>query len=154
MDTKNELPQYFLYIIIGLLTSMFTSKTYDVVNKYENINKIKCIYKNNNGYSVDNSKYDLCTTNKNKLINEYTTNKMYYMLVIGFLLLVLGVTASNYQEKSNATLKGLSLGGLFLIIFYVISNWSKINNVHQIILIGAILASLMYLGLGNKIIKN
>jgi hypothetical protein len=119
ISTKDGVVQNILYITIGCLLASFTSRLYDVVTKKSN----------DTLYSIDDS-----------------NNKMMTMLVLGFVYLFGGVYAS--KNMSSPALRGISLGGLFLIFYHIVINWGRINELHQLLIMGVILATLIYLGSG------
>lgn len=143
-----------IYIVIGLLLSSFTSRTYDFINEYNNIKNISCDEKRENGRSLyntsDNNEYYKCIDNRTNKLDEYDKTKMLYMLLIGFVFIVIGFTMSRFENKYNNSIKihdissnGISFGGVLLIIWFVITNWRKLSDAHQLFAIGSVLAGLL-----------
>lgn len=143
ISTKDSVVQNILYITIGCLTAAFTSRLYDVVNNYKDVDALCTNTKDRN--------YEQCLSDKYNGIDSYNSTKMSYMLVLGFVFIVVGVLASkqytnNVKQMSNSSMRGLSLGGLFLIIWYIFKNWSLFSETHQVLLMGGVLAGLLYTG--------
>ena len=151
MNNTDKTISNIVYVSIGLLTAFFTSRLYDIVNNYEQLQYIKCARLKQFEYSNQDTEYNECYENKTKSIETYDKTKLTYMLVIGFMLLVFGIISYKYLG-SNVSSNGVSLGGLFLLIYFIVANWSKFNNVHQVMLIGTILGSLLLFGLSGKIL--
>lgn len=117
ISTKDGVVQNILYITIGCLLASFTSRLYDVVTK-----------------KSDDALYS----------SKDSDNKMMSMLVLGFVYLFGGVYAS--RNMSSPALRGISLGGLFLIFWHVVVNWNRFNDLHQLLVMGIVLATLIYSG--------
>ena len=150
---QNKIAQTFLYLTSGCLLSVFTSKTYDIINKYDDIEK-QCdtknvsynssIYDNTIVPNIRNTTEANCFKKKNDEIEKYNDTKMVYMLVLGFMFLVVGVYIS--KQFSNSSMSGISFGGTLLIIWFMIKNWSKFSDIHQVGAIGIILIGLFMAG--------
>lgn len=167
-EQKNNysISNILLILSIALLTACFTSKSYDLLGNYQEITNIDCgqgylnspkilttvstemteseiISKNNEMQIEMNNCYD----NKNKMEKNYTNTKTSIMLVIGFVYLVIGVLLS---KKINSTSpNGISLGGFFLIIYYLILNWFNFSQLYQVIIMGCLLIAMIFFGI-NK----
>ena len=130
---KNDIVQTFLNITIGCFVASFISKSYDLVIEDE---FDKC---ENDADCKSEIKWDK--------LDDYQTTKMMYMLVIGFILVILGgVIAKNNPDYPS---RGISIGGIFLVILYVSKNWSKFGEAYQVMIMGLIIAGLMYAGANN-----
>lgn len=147
LETNDNVIETFLCLSIACLLATFTSKAYDVVFDYKKISEMKCDMINKNSFNhidKNSNDNDNCYNKKNKLEEEYNSQKMVYMLTLGFMFLFIGVMLS--KEKTSSSLRGISVGGFFLILYYLIKNWYKISELHQIIIIGGILGGLVYAG--------
>lgn len=146
MEDKNvdDQTKMFLVISTGLMLACFTSKAYDVYNDYQTLSEKKCdqnyLVDKNNKLIESNSE---CIDKKNKEIEEYVNNKTNTMLIIGFIYLVMGVLIS---KNSSSSLIGISLGGFFLIIYYLVTNWFKFSQKNQVMIMGGILAGMIFAG--------
>tara|TARA_B100001142_G_C14315185_1_gene648223 strand:- start:693 stop:926 length:234 start_codon:yes stop_codon:yes gene_type:complete len=74
------------------------------------------------------------------------------MLGISFTFIISGYLLS--RNINNSSIKGISLGGLFLILYNVIRNWTKFDNKRQVCIVGVILLGLIYTGFNNNIQRN
>jgi|TARA_B100002051_G_C16707075_1_gene624403 predicted histidine transporter YuiF (NhaC family) len=91
---------------------------------------------------------------QNKQINNYSSNendelvkKRYYILT---LIGVLSIVCGNYIKEESIS-NGISLGGLFILIFHTLMNWFTINETSKIIVLSISLGALLYTGKTKKL---
>lgn len=137
---------YLFNVPVALLFAFFFSKLYDYLNKYDEINSMCGVYKRNQfkAYEIDDierEREESCYDNKNKLENNYGDKKLVYMLIVGLVGIILGAVL--IHRKSDIGV-GVGMGGMLTMIYFLFSNWSRMNSLYQIVSIGAILASLIY----------
>ena len=168
LDSENvyNITNIFLIISIGTLLACFTGKSYDLIANYQSITNIDCSYTsgpttvplikdvNNVNYTYDETqqKINNCYDNKNKLEKNYANTKTTFMLVIGFIYLIIGIVLSR-QMKSAAPI-GISLGGFFLTMFYLIINWFTFTQQSQVLIMGCLLAGMIYFGISKFNLTN
>lgn len=128
----------FLTLATAMMLACFSSKAYDVYNNYQSLSDKECLQKNS--LNTNNDCYD----EKIKAINEYTDNKTTSMLILGFVYLVAGVIVT--KNSPSSSLIGISLGGFFLIAYYLATNWFKFSQKNQVMIMGAILVGMIFAG--------
>ena len=99
-------------------------------------------YKDNVEYfqnkSADNDNY--YNDNYNDLIQ-----KRYLLTLLG----VFSIVGGNYIKDSISN--GISLGGLFLLIFHTLFNWFSIDQTSKIVVLSISLGALLYTGKNKKL---
>lgn len=152
--STNTIPTYWFNLPVALLFGIFFSKLYDYLNKYDKIKSL-CgdTYKRNqfkvsNIDDIEREREESCYDNKRKLEDNYDDKKLVYMLVVGLAGIILGAVLINRRSAIGV---GVGMGGMLTMVYFLFSNWTRINSLYQIVSIGAILASLMY---GSSIYSN
>ena len=80
--------------------------------------------------------------------NDDVLQKRYYLLTfIG----VLSIISGNYIKEQSIS-NGISLGGLFLLIFHTLFNWFSIDQTTKIVVLSISLGALLYTGKNKKFI--
>jgi hypothetical protein len=80
--------------------------------------------------------------------NDDVLQKRYYLLTfIG----VLSIIGGNYIKEQSIS-NGISLGGLFLLIFHTLFNWFSIDQTTKIVVLSISLGALLYTGKNKKFI--
>lgn len=85
--------------------------------------------------------------------NDYNDNyndliqKRYYLLT---LLGVFSIVGGNYIKEESIS-NGISLGGLFLLIFHTLFNWFSIDQTSKIVVLSISLGALLYTGKNKKL---
>lgn len=74
--------------------------------------------------------------------------KRYYLLTFVAVASIIGGTYIKEQSISN----GISLGGLFLLIFHTLFNWFSIDQTSKIVVLSISLGALLYTGKNKKFI--
>lgn len=145
-DIKNDtVVQNILYIAIGCLLASFTSRMYDVIVDYDSVDK-KCdnIPWTEPTQNNRKTKRQQCDEDRDIALENIKNTKLTCMLIIGFLYIVAGVYLS--KQYSNASIRGITFGGILLLLWHILLNWYKFSNLQQVLLIGGALAGLLYAG--------
>lgn len=71
-------------------------------------------------------------------------HKLMFMIAISVAYIIVGALGSKYG--GNVSMRGVSLGGLFLLISNIFRYWNDIDHQKQIFLLGVALSGLMYMG--------
>lgn len=80
--------------------------------------------------------------------NDDVLQKRYYLLTfIGVLSIICG-----HYIKEQSISNGISLGGLFLLIFHTLFNWFSIEQTSKIVVLSISLGALLYTGKNKKFI--
>lgn len=121
-------------IAIAFLLPFFTTKAYSIYNP---ITKIDC-------GSYNSANYDTCSKKRQDIIQKYDQGKLIIMIMFSTLYIVTGMVGSKFN--ANIALRGVSLGGLFLLISNIFRHWNVLDQEKQLFLLGLSLTVFMYFG--------
>ena len=135
--------QNIIFLAISIILPFFTSKAYDTFVEKQQLDCDK---------STTNVNHHTCQVNQNKINDEYDMNKLMYMIIIGFGCIVSGYLASIFA--SNTSLKGISVGGLILLLWNLLINWRLFDQKKQVMILGIILSCFLIMGTQTKYLVN
>jgi hypothetical protein len=132
--------KYYFSIPIGTIYGLFFTKLINVLLEYEQKQAL-C-----EDIKYKEPGYDSCRKQRNEMITEFKTKRFNIMMIIGMVGIVLGVILHS-QNVADGRLSvagaGLSLGGVLILIYYIIENWHRMNELSRVIVTGAVLLSLI-----------
>lgn len=121
-------------IAIAFILPFFTTKAYAI---YKPTPKIEC-------GRYDSANYNICNKKRRESIQKYDQEKLMTMIIGSTVYIIMGVVGSAYN--TNISLRGVSLGGLFLLISNIFRHWNVLDQEKQLFLLGLSLSALMYFG--------
>ena len=134
-----ETTDYFTYLTIGFVYVFFLSLLVDRYLKYDQVEKVCDI-----STVQTNEQYKTRMASCKKANDEHNKKKFMYMVVLGVVSILGGSYMTQRDPKYAIGGCGVTLGGMFSVIYYTIYNWSTINKDVRIILIGLAFALLFY----------
>jgi hypothetical protein len=118
-----------LMIPIALLVPLFIIKTSEAV-----IPNLDCT-------KASNAQLDMCEADQKK-----RGDAQYILeLVLSFLGLIIAFALARYKSTSRAAILGLAYGSMLGLLYAVVTNSGKFNSPLQMLIIGVILVSLIFL---------
>lgn len=132
-----------LFIAIGFILAMFSSKVYDFSYDRKKLNDM-CNNRDDEISNYNSESNKKCRDAKRQITERYDKKKFINMMSLGFVYILAGVLLSKWAV--NPTFNGVSLGGLFLILWYVFTNWNTIDDKQKLLIMGSGLAGLSFVG--------
>ena len=138
-------------LTVAIVYSILASNIGDKLGNWEAIDKMcddvkpgKCT-----SFSCEDSfgQLDDCRKRRRELEKEFDQNKLNYVLIVGSLSLLAGalVSSGQFNEYNLQTSGvGVSLGSLFMLIYFITKNWYALNNNARITILGISFAVLVY----------
>jgi len=153
IDIKDNsyIPKLFI-IPIAVLYGVFFTKLLNIIYGYEEINNQcnnipKYLETGKNQLAQYNKMYQVCEDKKNKEIKDLELKQFNIMMVIGFIGIIVGV-ALHKQNIIGGNMyiagAGLGIGGVMTLVYYIIMNWTNMNDKKRVVISGGILFSLIY----------
>lgn len=124
-----------LIIAIAILLPFFTTQLH---LKYNPVPKMNCSLNDNT------DEYNMCYDQKQKTIKTYEQKKFIIMIMISTMYIVIGLFGS--KCNANIALRGISLGGVFLLFFNIIRHWITLDQEIQLFFLGLSLTVFIYFG--------
>lgn len=125
---------FIVLIAIAFILPLFTSKAYSI---YKPAPIIDC-------GNYNDANYNTCIVEKRKIIQQYDQKRLMIMIFASTVYIIIGVIGSNFN--ANIALRGVSLGGLFLLITNILKYWNVLDQQKQLFILGLSLSALMYFG--------
>ncbi len=125
---------YFTAIVIGFVYAFFLALLFDRILGYDRIDRLCNI---NNMYPLNKSDEGkrMNLTACKKAQYDYDVQKAGYMIIIGILSMLLGGYLIKQDPKYATGGMGIGVGGIFLIIYYICANWTKMSSNLQILIL-------------------
>jgi hypothetical protein len=142
-DSEPDGLNYFFYAFIAIVYAAFLFVLVDKLIDSDDVEKqcgsIPLIqYVAEDGESV--GKIKKCK----KLRKDANGKKFVYLLIFGVLSAIGGFAAISNDKKYLTAGSGIALGGLWVVFYEIIINWSDLNTNAKIFFLGASLATLLY----------
>jgi hypothetical protein len=139
-----EFIDYVYVVVIAVMYYMFTTRS---VNYAFGKERAACIYPtfSNEGTGKEDMKeYRECKKISDEQRNEASSKEFQAMIAIGVITLIVSGLVSGGLLSNGLIANGMSLASLLIIICNVFSEWSKMNEVSKLVILGAGLAASMY----------
>lgn len=122
---------YLIYITIAFVYAFFLALLVDrLLNYDDNVEKV-CDVSNLTGQEyIDRNQ--VCRDAQKK----YDSQKFVYMIIIGVLSIFGGIFLVKYDTDYTTGGMGVTLGGVALILYYTLANWSMLNRDLQVTVLG------------------
>ncbi|MEK6907348.1 MAG: hypothetical protein AABW45_02375 [Nanoarchaeota archaeon] len=103
-------------------------------------NRTSCYLEQQNEYEIQNQESQKCYEEFQKVDNVYRRNAFIILTIIGVLVIVIGLLVKNINSLSF----GLMIGGLVTILMGIVKYWSQMNEYLRFIILGVLLAILIW----------
>jgi hypothetical protein len=122
--------QHSVNFVIGLLLAILSSKIYDHLHYYDG--------------NTQSQSYSRRYDTSNLQLNIYEYNKMSTLLYVGlfYIVICLGLEGMNWKYPAN---HGICLGGVMLLVYYIIIDWKYLDNNWQTMILTFILILMIML---------
>jgi len=142
-ETETKIDSYciLIYITIAFVYAIFLSLLVDRILNYDRVEKVcnvSIMPYFNKSEEESPDKFKMCQDAK----KEYDTQKFIYMIVLGLLSLFGGAFLARYDNNYTTGGMGVALGGIFLILYYTVANWTMLNRNLQTVVLGLTFAIL------------
>lgn len=144
----------FFSIPIGLLYAVFFTKLANYIMEYPKIknmcNDLSLAYfrspstqKNNNEMNENDKKRFACYEERDKKMKEFNRKQFNIMMIIGLIGIIAGVILHKQGGNTQVAGSGIALGGLMLIVYFILTNWWTMDELSRITISGTVLAVLI-----------
>jgi len=137
-DYHFDSASYYIYMTIAFVYVFFMSLLVDRLLDYDRIDKM-CSFT-----GLVGSDYATRLVACNQAKKDYEVKKFTYMIMIGVLSIFGGTVLASTDKKYATGGWGISTGGIMLVIYYTIVNWSLLDKNVQIGVLGTTLIALFY----------
>lgn len=147
--SKNYTSSHYIYLVIGLIYALLMSLIVDKVLDHSKVDKACSMDSGMRIISYSGTSHNTKYTNDadricDVLTKKYKSKKFTTMIMLGVCSMLLGAFfISNSPEYHTGSL-GISLGGVLMIIYYIMRNWSSLNENLKIGVYGSTLMMLLY----------
>ena len=124
-----------LSIPIMCIFAFFASNAFDL---YMENSKIEDQCKNYKYDDYNNSNYNNCIKDKNQKLNELKNKKFIFFIVIGIISIILAYYIQTLPAKG-----GIAGGGVLLILYGLIVNWTSMDDKTKLLVLGGGLSTLI-----------